>query len=170
MVPVEMHWVMTGELTYPGRWYAFLGKAGSRWLLARLAKMYGFTTMPPMPPRKKDVAARARSVRAVLEVVHRHPRSILTVSPEGGDHPGGVLTWPPPGAGRFLLLLAGGGFSILPVGCWEEEGALCLRFGVAYQLEGPSGPGPDERDHHAAGVVMQAIARQLPLHLRGEFK
>src|SRR5512137_950234 len=25
LVPVEMHWVMTGELTFPGKWYARLG-------------------------------------------------------------------------------------------------------------------------------------------------
>ena len=34
-VPVEIHFVMTGELTFPGQWYAPLGMAGSHWLLKR---------------------------------------------------------------------------------------------------------------------------------------
>jgi hypothetical protein len=168
-VPVEMHWVTTTELTFPGRWYAFLASPSSRWLLRRLAGMYGFTGMPPMPPREKDVLARARAVRRVLDHARRNPGSMLAISPEGGDSPDGVLAWPPTGVGRFLLLLSGSGFPILPVGCWEEEGALCLRFGPAYRLQIPPRLGVDERDHRAAAVVMQAIARLLPLHLRGEF-
>lgn len=170
MIPAEMHWVMTNELTFPGKWYAFLGKPGSRWLLAHLAKIYGFTTMPPMPPREKDVAARARSVRAVLEYVRHHPQSMLTMAPEGGDNPCSVLAWPPPGAGRFLLLLAESEFCVVPVGCWEADGALCLRFGAEYKLRVPPGLGSDEKDHHTAEVFMQAIARQLPLYMRGEFQ
>ena len=51
VIPQEIHLAMTGELTYPGKWYEPLGMAGSRWLLRRLAKVYGFTSMPPMPPR-----------------------------------------------------------------------------------------------------------------------
>ena len=38
VVPVEMHLVMTGELTFPGKWYAALGRPGSRWLLKRLCR------------------------------------------------------------------------------------------------------------------------------------
>ncbi len=54
-VPADIHFVMTGELTFPGKWYAPLGMAGSRWLLKRMSRTYGFTTMPPMPPRPQDV-------------------------------------------------------------------------------------------------------------------
>ena len=90
-VPVDIHFVMTGELTYPGKWYAPLGQAGSRWLLRRFSKIYGFTTMPPMPPREKDVAARARSVRETLAFARQHPQAVLGLAPEGGDQPGGVL-------------------------------------------------------------------------------
>jgi hypothetical protein len=169
IVPVEMQWVMTGELTFPGKWYAPLGRPASRWLLARLAKIYHFITMPPMPPREKDVAARARSVRAVLEHVHQHPRSMLGVAPEGADHPGGVLTWPPTGVGRFLFLLAEAGFSFIPVACWEEQGALCLRVGTAYRLSIPPDSSSEDKDHRAADMVMRNIASQLPDHLRGEF-
>lgn len=167
----EIHFGMTGELTYPGKWYAPLGRAGSRWLLRRLAKIYGFTTLPPMPPRPKDVEARARSVRAMLEYAREHPQAVLALAPEGGDNvPTGALARPASGAGRFLALLAGSGFPVTPVGAYEEAGELCLRFGAACRLEVPPRLAPDERDRRVAETVMRAIARQLPEHLRGEFK
>jgi hypothetical protein len=170
LVPVEMHWVMTGELTFPGKWYAPLGEAGSRWLLRRLAKIYGFTTMPPMPPRLKDVEARAKSVREFLAYAREHPQAILALAPEGGDNvPSGALTWPASGAGRFVSLLAGQGFPIVPVGACEEAGEFCLSFGAAYRLEVPPHLAPDAKDHHAARIVMSAIAAQLPVRLRGGF-
>lgn len=168
-VPVDIHFVMTGELTFPGRWYAPLGIVGSRWLLKRLAHIYGFTTMPPMPPRPRDMEARARSVRATLLYVRGHPQAILGLAPEGGDQPGGLLNWPPAGAGRFILLLAAAGFRIVPVGAYEEEGAFCLHFGETYKLRIPDGLSVDEKDHAAAEIVMRTIARQLPVRLRGEF-
>ncbi len=168
-LPVDIHFVMTGELTYPGKWYAALGQTGSRWLLRRFSKIYGFTTMPPMPPRAKDVAARARSVRETLTFARLHPQAVLGLAPEGGDQPGGVLNWPSGGAGRFILLLTLQGFPILPVGVFEENGEFCLRFGSAYHLQVPGNSEPDEKDHAAARAVMSAIALQLPPHLRGEF-
>jgi hypothetical protein len=168
-LPVELHFVMTGELTYPGKWYASLGKAGSRWLLRRLAKIYGFTTTPPMPPRPRDVEARARSVRETLTFARQHPQTVLGLSPEGGDQPGGVLNWPPSGAGRFVLLLAEQGFPVLPVGAYEEAGEFCLRFGAAYTLQVPRDLSPDEKDRASAQTVMSVIAAQLPPRLRGGF-
>ena len=169
LVPVEMHWVMTGELTFPGKWYAPLGMVGSRWLLKRFAKIYGFTTMPPMPPRPKDLKARARSVRRTLAFAKNHPQAILGLAPEGGDQPGGLVNWPPAGVGRFILLLAEQGFPVLPVGAYEENGEFCLRFGAAYRLQVPRGLGPDEKDQAAAQTIMSAIAPQLPPRLRGHF-
>ena len=161
---------MTGELTFPGKWYAPLGMAGSRWLLKRSARIYGFTTMPPMPPRPNDVKARAASVRRTLAFVKAHPQAILGLAPEGGDQPGGVVTMPPSGAGRFVLMLAEQGFPVVPVGCFEEAGEFCLRFGNAYRLQVPHGAGPDEKDRQTAHMVMSAIAAQLPQRLRGDFK
>ena len=169
LVPVEMHWVMTGELTFPGKWYAPLGMVGSRWLLKRFAKIYGFITMPPMPPRPKDLKARAGSVLRTLAFAKNHPQAILGLAPEGGDQPGGLVNWPPAGVGRFILLLAEQGFLILPVGCFEEAGEFCLRTGTAYQLDVPDGLSSKEKDAAAARVVMQKIALILPERLRGEF-
>jgi hypothetical protein len=170
VVPVDMHFVMTGALTYPGKWYAPLGEAGSRWLLRRLSKIYGFTTMPPMPPRPRDMAARARSVRETLKFAHQHPQAILGLAPEGGDQPGGMLTLPVSGAGRFMLLLAAAGFSLVPMGVYEKDGKLCLNFGKTYELVLPYGLPADEKDRAAAEIVMCRIAAQIPECLRGLFQ
>ncbi|MBA4380759.1 MAG: hypothetical protein C0393_08830 [Anaerolinea sp.] len=169
VVPVEMHWIMTGELTFPGRWYAPLGRPISRWLLKRASQVYGFTTMPPMPPRPRDVEARARAVREVLSHIKEHPHAILGLAPEGGDNPGGGLSWPASGAGRFGLLLASRGLRFVPLGAFEAEGEFCLSFGPAYGLSVPPGLSSEEKDRQAAKIIMQNIARQLPAHLRGEF-
>jgi len=168
-IPADIHFVMTAELTFPGKWYARLGMAGSRWLLKRFSHIYEFTTMPPMPPRTKDVKARAQSVRKVLAFAGSHPQAILGLAPEGGDQPGGLLNMPPAGAGRFMLLLAEKGFPILPVGCFEEAGVFCLHFGELYHLKIPGGLAIKEKDAAAAGCVMQKIAPLLPEKLRGEF-
>jgi len=168
-LPVEIHFVMTGELTWPGKWYAPLGMTGSRWLLQRFSKIYGFTSMPPMPPREKDVTARARSVRETLAFARQHQQAIIGLAPEGGDQPGGVLNWPSSGAGRFVLLIAGQGFPILPVGIYEEAGEFSLSFGVPYHLQVPRELGSDGKDRAAAHTVMSAIAAQMPPHLRGDF-
>ena len=170
VIPQEMHFVMTGELTYPGKWYAPLGQAGSRWLLRQLARVYGLTTMPPMPPRPKDVEARALSVRKFLAYAREHPQAILGLAPEGGDNvPTGALTWPSSGVGRFISLLAGQGFPVVPVGVYEQDGEFCLSFGAAYRLPVRKGSRSGEKDRAAAETVMKRIAEQLPPQLRGPF-
>jgi hypothetical protein len=169
LVPREMHWIMTAEWTAPGKWYGPIKGAYSRLLLKFLSRVYGYTTMPPMPPRPRDVAARARSVRAALEYVKGHPDLILGLAPEGADQVGGKLSAPAPGVGRFGLLLAGSGSAFVPVGAYESDGAFCLHFGPAYRLSVPSGSSKDEKDRAAAEIMMRHIALLLPEGLRGEF-
>jgi len=168
-LPVEAHVIMSAELTYPGRWYAPVGMFLSRIILRRLARVYGFTTMPPMPPREKDVAERAASVRAVLSYMVDNPVAVIILAPEGGDQPGGRLGWPPPGVGRFISLIAARGFHILPVAGWEQEGGLCLNFGHAYHLNITGMVHESDKDRATSGIVMQAIAELLPESLRGDF-
>ncbi|MBN2387053.1 MAG: hypothetical protein JXB85_08530 [Anaerolineales bacterium] len=168
-VPVEMHWLMTAELTFPGRWYGPLGRPISRGLIRRFSHSYGFTTMPPMPPRPQEVRARAAAVRRVYSHLKKHPRTILGLAPEGMDMPGGALAWPPPGVGRFTLLLADLGLPFVPAGLYEAEGALTLSYGPAYRLQVPDGLGGVEKERRAAAAVMNAIAGQLPAHLQGQF-
>jgi hypothetical protein len=164
-VPVEMHWVVTGELLYLGK----LGSPLSRWALARIARTYGFTTMPPMPPRLGDVEARAKSVKKVLKLVKQTGNTILGLAPEGADQSGGQLSFPPSGVGRFALLLAGSGSMFVPVGAYEVDGVFCLHFGPAYRLSVPSGLSAKEKDRAAAEIMMKKIAVLLPEGLRGEF-
>lgn len=169
VVRAEMHWAITGELTFPGKWYAGVGGAGSRWLLRRISAVYGFTAMPPMPPRPGDVLRRARAVHRVLIYARQHPAAIIGLAPEGMDMPGGVLSWPPEGVGRFIALLADLGFRVSPVAAYEQDGAFCLHFGPAYALRLPAGLAVKHKDRAAAQIVMAAVAPLLPLRLRGEF-
>jgi hypothetical protein len=169
-LPMETHIIITGELTFPGKWYAPVGKPLSRWALRKIAKTYGFTCMPPMPPREKDVSARAQSVRQVLSYVEQTQNPVICLAPEGGDMPGGKLAYPPPGAGRFMLRLAGKEMKVVPIGIWEEDGRLCINFGPGFELSIPSGTAADARDHLATKLVMERIALLLPSHLRGEFQ
>jgi len=169
-LPMDAHFVMTGELTSPGKRFSPGGMPLSRWVLRGVAKVYGFTSMPPMPPREKDVAARAQAVRAVLFFAERTKNPLICLAPEGADMPGGRLTFPPSGAGRFILQLAGKGLKVIPVGVWEQDGSLCVNFGLAYELTVPVEISADEKDRGAAKTVMNNIALLLPAHLRGEFQ
>lgn len=168
-IPAEIHFVMTNELTYPGKWYAPLGMFLSKIFLYRASQTYGFTPMPPMPPRPGDVEARAVAVRRMLNFVKRSGNAVIGLAPEGGDSPDGRLAHPAPGAGRFALLLAAAGLAFVPVGIFETNGALHLRFGAACELTVPSGLPADEKDERAAHQVMSHIAALLPESLRGEF-
>ncbi|HSL44927.1 MAG TPA: 1-acyl-sn-glycerol-3-phosphate acyltransferase [Anaerolineales bacterium] len=169
VVPEQMHWIMTAEWTNSGKWYRTLGAIGSRILLSRTAYVYGFTNMPPMPPRPGDMEARAAAVRAVLRYVKRAKDPIIGLAPEGYDPPEGVLTRPPAGAGRFALLLARAGLKLIPVGAYEADGKFHIHFGERYELKVPGELSSDEKDERAARIIMEKIACLLPSHLRGEF-
>ena len=168
-IPVDMHWIMTGELTYPGRWYAPLGMPLSRFVLHRIAKVYGFTAMPPMPPRKKDIEERAASVRKVLDVVRREQNPILGLAPEGGDSIDGKLTRPASGLGRFGLLISNAELTFIPVGAYEADGVFVIHFGESHDLVVERGLSSNEKDAQAAQIIMKNIAKLLPENLRGEF-
>ena len=168
-LPADMHWVMTGEFTYSGKWYELFGALGSRLLLKRIARVYGFMTMPPMPPRPRDVAERAASVRAVLKYVSYAKDPILGLAPEGYDTPHGILTRPATGFGRFGLLLSKAGLKFSPVGAYEADGFFYLHFGKPYELNIRRELSVDEKDEQAAQIIMKNIARLLPLYLKGKF-
>ena len=168
-VPVDMHWIMTGELTFPGRWYAPVGMFLSRFLLHRIAEVYGFTAMPPMPPRQKDVIERAAAVRKVLDVMRHTQDPIIGLAPEGGDSTDGRLARPASGLGRFGLLLSNAGLKFIPVGAYEADGIFTVHFGEAYELNVARDLSAGEKDAQAAKVMMENIARLLPAELRGEF-
>jgi len=143
--------------------WTFLGPLEpiTRWLFPRLARVYGFTTTPPMPPESRDVEARARAVRQVLQVA-RSQNAMIAIAPEGRDHPGGIIGTPPPGAGRFICLLNKYCQRIVPIAVFEDGGKLYCNFGPAFNLDISPVWCSDERDRQVSQQVMQSIARQLP--------
>jgi 1-acyl-sn-glycerol-3-phosphate acyltransferase len=168
-VPAEMHWGMTAAWTFDGSLTSGVLAEISRKLFPRIAEIYNFTSMPPMPPRPFEQAARAQSVRRMLAVAKSQPPPIFGMAPEGQDTPDGALMRSHPGVGRFLYHLARLGYPFYPVGVHEETNSLCLSFGLPFRLELPGGLMVEEIDDCASQMVMQAIARQLPEGLRGEF-
>lgn len=168
-VPAELTWVMTSAWTAAGTLGSLLKAALSERLFPRLAQVYGFIPMPPMPPRPQDVAARAQAVRRVLSVTSRSPQALIAMAPEGQDSPGGVLMRPHPGVGRLLAHLEAGGMSFHPVGIYEETTALVVHFGAPFRLNLSKGLSTTETDRLSAEIAMCRIAALLPQELRGTF-
>jgi hypothetical protein len=154
----ELHWPMTSAWTYPDPWRSRLITPLTEWVLARLAHMYGFTLMPPMPPRVRDVAARASAVRRILRLA-RTAKPSIAMAPEGMDSPDGRLRPLPEGAGRFIGLLAAAGYILVPVGVYEEGDVFVLRFGDPFLLQTKE---PGARDREAGRIVMGKIGELLP--------
>jgi len=171
-VPAEIHWIMTSAWTFPDALRHRLVTPVTRLLFRRIAHVYEFTSMPPMPPAPQDIEERARAVRQVVAYARRAEYPVIGLAPEGRDAPHeqpGVLIEPPPGAGRFVLQLARLGLPISPVGVYEEAGNLYIRFGELYELEIPQGKNAEERDWLASQAVMLRIATILPPELRGNY-
>jgi hypothetical protein len=163
VVPCEIHWMMTSGWRHAGVFSPI-----TRWLFPRLAKVYGFTTAPPMPPDPREVEARVVAVRAVPQVA-RKTDAIIALAPEGRDQPDGILGEPPAGVGRFLYQIAKYRDRIVPIGVYEDGLFLCFNFGPSFQLEELPILPPLSLDRLVRRQVMEAISQQLPLALRGEF-
>ncbi len=170
LIPVEIHWTMTSAWTDDGTPGAALRAWISPVIFPRIARIYNFTSMPPMPPRPFEVEARARAVRQLLAAARQQPPPVLALAPEGQDNPAGGLMHPHPGVGRLLSHLDGMGYSMTPVGVFEDDRFLRLCFGVPFTLALPGGVPPVERDRLAADQVMRAIANLLPAELHGDYK
>jgi 1-acyl-sn-glycerol-3-phosphate acyltransferase len=163
--PLEMHWVMTAAWTDDGTPGAAWRARVSTVLLPRLAKVYGFTSMPPMPPRPHEIRARAWAVRDLLRIARTQSPPVIAIAPEGQDTPTGALMQPHPGVGRLLALLGETGATFHPVGVYETE-RLVLSCGRPFALENFPRTG---RDQAAAALVMRHIAELLPPFLQGDF-
>lgn len=173
LVPMEVLWVMTAAWTDMGGWLDKPKAWLSERLFPRLAAVYGFTSMPPMPPRSHEAGKRVLAVRRALAAARLG--AVLGLSPEGQDPPpqaglgAGVLMRPPAGVGRFVLKLARSGCALHPVGFYEDGQALVVSFGERLVLECPPSLDPQAADRWAARQVMRAIGARLPEQLRGEF-
>ena len=169
IVPVEVYWVVTAALTYPGQRRGLVMRPLARTFLAYVARVYGFFGMPAMPPNPRDSPARAAAVRKVVKHARKLPGPVIGLAPEGRDILDGKLGWPPPGGGRFVLRLAKMGLKLAPVGLYEDGGCFWLRFGPAFELETPAGIPLAELDRCASRQVMEHIAGLVPERMRGEF-
>ena len=169
VLPYEVLWTVTAAWTFPDRLRARWLTPLTRHLFQRVADVYGFISMPPMPPDPGEVMERARSVRRVLSYIQKADHLVIGLAPEGRDFEGGRLGSPPVGAGRFMLHLSDLGMQILPLGAYEADGRFCIRIGPAYQLEVPVGLPNMERDRCASRIVMSHIACLLPIYLRGQY-
>jgi hypothetical protein len=162
----EVRWVMAAGWTYPDPVRRHTLEPLTQWLFARIARTYGFVSMPPMPPRPWEITRRALAVRRVLDWARTTPRPLIGLAPEGMDPPPGKLMMPPPGVGRFIERLARQGLAIVPIAGYEEGDALCLRFGEPYSLPRRLPAERQALDREVAGIVIRAIAEYLPEHLR----
>ena len=157
----EVHWVMTAGWTFPeSGWRRRVLTPLTYWAFERVARVYGFVTMPPMPPDPGQVEARAMAVLRTVRLARRlvQEGGMIGLAPEGRDMADG-LGQPPAGVGEFLTLLVRLGFPVLPVGISEPDGRLCVSFGPPFVPYMP--PDRRERDRVVAGQVMAAIAQQV---------
>jgi hypothetical protein len=158
----QIHWVMTAAWTYPpGTWQDRVVTPLTRWAFGRVAKVYDFVSMPPMPPRPFEVEARAVAVLRTARMARQAARDggMIGLAPQGGDV-AERLAPPPAGAGEFIALLVGAGLPVLPVGVAEDGERLWLWFGPAFVPEIPARC--DGRDRAVSDQVMVALGRLLP--------
>ncbi len=168
-MPGDIHWVMTAAWTYSG-WLSrkTLGPL-SAWAFARIARVYGFTNIPVMPPRPGEEELRAAAVRRVMQQAQSQPRGIIGLAPEGHNTPDLSLGWPPPGSGRFLYALSRKLHRVLPVGICNDENQLVLRIGPPFEISSSSTESRPELDRLIGRQVMGHIACLLPARMRGDF-
>lgn len=170
-LPGEPVWMMTRAWTSPGSWWDKPKRFLTSAFFTRLARMYGFITMPPMPPEPQDATERALSIRRLIQAARANPECIIALAPEGRDIPGGGLGEPPPGSGRLIAEL----FCILhhaiPVGIYEREGMLRVRFGKELHLLPMINENSSKSiDQAVNSIVMTAISKLLPDEILQDYK
>ena len=131
--------------------------------------MYGFVTMPPMPPVPHEIQERVLGIRQLMQLARQKWKLVICMAPEGRDFTGGVLGMPPLGSGRLIAQLQKYLPNIITVGVYEGEGRLIVKFGQPFSIK--LGEKLDSRsiDNMVISRIMTAIAQLLPAHLRGEF-
>jgi hypothetical protein len=157
--PADVHWIMTEAWRYPD-WRHHIVTPLTRWAFARLAGIYDFTTMPPMPPAPDETLARSIAVRRALRLAQRlsHEEGLLGLAPEGQDTPE-IVGEAASGVGRFIALLVRTGLIVLPAAVTETAGQLHVSFGTPFLPEIPHRCA--DRDRFISNQVMRAIAAQL---------
>ena len=158
----EIRWMFTSE--YVGQHLGIIPIPAVlvRWVFARVAAVYGFLVVP----RRAELRmARASMLRDAIRTAHAQP---VGLTPEGVEA-SGPLVEPPAGNGLFLLSLTDRGAPILPVGAWEEEDRLVVRFGPPFTLSVPADAPRSDRDREARARVMTAIGALMPRRYWGVY-
>lgn len=167
--PYEVSFIMSSEWVYPRGWRRLIKQPFTRWAFARLAHVYGAVTVPSIllkhQPRSDDLVR----VRRALALTRGATPALVGISPEGQTGPGGALCEPPRGAGLFLWMLARHDLPLLPVGAYEQDEVLVLRFGSLFHLQEPRTHERAKADRMVVNQVMTRLARLLPQSLRGMY-
>jgi hypothetical protein len=158
----NIQWVMTSAWVHPNPAANRIWHPASRLVLGRIAAMYGFISVPPIPLQSAENDRRLRAVRQVITFVRENPNCDLGLAPEGMDMPSGELGMPPHGTGKLLTYLCRIGMWIVPAAIFEQNGCLNVRFGEAYTVSNIENNSPGEMDLQVRENCMQAIARLLP--------
>lgn len=166
-----VHWLMAREWWYPGGLGRLVKQPLTRLFYARLARVYGFITVPPVLDGDLYRGEGVSGVRKALALTRGDHPAVVGLAPEGNSGPNGALKRPASGTGLFLILLTHEKIPMLPIGWFEDQdGALTIQFGAPFQLRLQRMKDRHERDRLAATEVMIAIGRLLPEGLWGEFK
>ena len=168
-----IHWLMVSEWAWPTWQYRYVITPATRWAFGRLARLYDLILAPPVLNDHYSSAQGAAAVRRFLALASETASRghLVAMAPEGREGPLGALTSLPPGAGRFLLLLARAGLPFLPAAISEDPpGQLVVRFGPVFPLAQPPQVGKAVADDWAAGQVMGRLASLLPEELWGIYR
>jgi 1-acyl-sn-glycerol-3-phosphate acyltransferase len=136
----------------------------TRALFGRFFDVFGFIAMEP---ESAGARQRAEGVRRALKAME--DGDIVGIFPEGdiGETP--AMIQAQRGSGSFVLALSRLG-PVVPVGLYESDGRLCVRFGPAIEMEPLRRVERGLRDEAVTQRVMSAVAGLLPEELRGAYR
>lgn len=163
-LPEKHLWLMTNAWTNRTKGIDQLRTIITRILFKRLARMYGFITTPPMPPAPDEITERALSIRKIIDAINQDPKTILCIAPVGQDFRNGGLGETPAGTGKFIFQIQKQLEQIIPVGVWEENERLILKFGESYMID--NSYTYRDPDTEISNLVMSKIAELLPASYR----
>ena len=166
-LPVNSVWMMTRAWTGRGAGRDRLRTGITTLVFKHLADIYGFVTTPAMPPNPAEIIDRAVSIRNLMVVLQSRPDAVLCLAPEGMDFSNGLLGKPFPGSGKLMFYISKLMNRIQPVGVYEENGELIIKFGKIYSLETCNDP--ESVDEVVIHSVMEKIAELLPERMRGGY-
>ena len=161
---IAFHYITTdrariGRFTVPG----------TRWLIQRVANVWGLVLVTPPTIAHEQVAGQRFALLRLLRLVKQSTSPIcIGLMPEGDEGNTRGLKEALPGSGRSLLALSRQGLPIIPAAVWEAEGRLHAQFGSPIAATAATTlHNSTDSDTAVRRSVMQHIAALLPCVLRG---